>query len=556
MRRLKNLIKRFWPKMRLRTVLFGVLLFTAVIPLAGFVFLRLYENTLVRQTESELIMQGAVMASVHAQALKHEIGDDNSYGLAYRRPKASKRSYSFATAKYGDEGKTEEFTPVLPTIDLSTDKILEDRTAGEPAAPDAAAARAAEQSKGILLDATRTTLAGLRVLDFNGVVIAGRSETGTSLAHLQEVKQALTGRHASVLRKSSAYEPRYNLEFFSRASNIRVSYARPVLVNDRIAGVVLLARSPRSLFRGIYEDIGKFIFGAVLILLAVSVLAAILSRSITRPIDTLTRATRRIASGSSDVPPPPRTAAAEIQELFVNFAAMADTIDKRSTYIRDFAAAVSHEFKTPLTSIQGAIELLHDHGNAMAPDEREKFFANLNGDADRLNRLVTRLLQLARADVMAPAEDETELRTVLDGIAARFRDDGIAVDAVGPDPGLTVNLSRENLETVLSNLISNSRQHGATAVSISANRKPDYVLLTVTDNGPGIAPGDEENLFKPFFTTRRETGGTGLGLPIVRSLLRAYKGDIRLVSSDTGASFQIKLPQARELTLTSDVQSN
>lgn len=536
-------MKRFRLTLKLRTILFGVLLFTAAIPLIGFVFLRLYENTLVRQTESELIMQGAVMASVFSAALGEQVGGDLGYGLAYRRPKPSDRSYTFVTAKYGDESaEPTEFTPVFPRIDLSTDDIRPDRTAGKPATADAAARRAAAKAQSVLLDATRTTLAGLRVLDFNGVVVSGRSEAGTSLAHLEEVQQALAGRHSSLLRKRSAYQPRYNLEYLSRASNIRVSYARPVLLNNRVAGVILLARSPRSLFRGMYDDIGKFFLGAVLILLVVTGLAAVLSRSIARPINTLKEATRSIASGQAGVPPAPATAASEIQELFVNFASMAETIDKRSSYIREFAAAVSHEFKTPLTAIHGAIELLRDHGAEMQPDERERFFNNLSSDADRLNRLVSRLLHLARADVLTPAAESTDLAPVLDELVARFSDDALVVSIAGVPAGARVGLSKENLETVLNNLVSNSRQHGADQVTITTAPGDGHIALTVSDNGSGVQPGDEKNLFKPFFTTRRASGGTGLGLSITRSLLGAYNARIRHVPSQAGATFELQLP--------------
>ena len=531
--------------MRLRTVLFGVLLFASIIPLAGFIFLRLYENTLVRQTESELIMQGAVMASAHGHALAKVIGNDAGYGLPYRRPKSSDRSYTFATAKYGAETSAPiEFTPVFPTIDLSTDDILEDRTPGKPAVADVAAKRAARASQDMLLEATRTTLAGLRVLDFNGTVVAGRSEKGTSLAHLVEVQRALAGRHASVLRKSSLYQPRYNLEYFSRASNIRVSYARPVVVNERIAGVILLARSPRTLFRGIYEDIGKFILGGGLILVIVTAMATILSRSIAKPINTLKDATRKIAQGYASVPPAPPTAATEIQELFANFAAMAETIDRRSNYIRDFAAAVSHEFKTPLTAIQGAIELLHDHGAEMSQVDRDKFFANLTSDTDRLNRLVSRLLHLARADVLMPGDETTHLGSILKALATRFADEGLEINLFGPELDVVVRLSRENLETVLNNLLSNSRQHGADKLVISTNTSGHDVVIVLQDNGAGIAPGDGANLFKPFFTTRRDSGGTGLGLAITKSLLSAHGGDIALAPSEAGAAFKLRLPLA------------
>ncbi|KAK0358605.1 hypothetical protein LTR94_034755, partial [Friedmanniomyces endolithicus] len=81
---------------------------------------------------------------------------------------------------------------------------------------------------------------------------------------------------------------------------------------------------------------------------------------------------------------------------------MAEAVDRRSRYLRDFAAAVSHEFKTPLAGIQGAVELLQDHGDDMEPDQRRRFLGNIDSDARRLSDLVTRLLDLARADMARP----------------------------------------------------------------------------------------------------------------------------------------------------------
>ena len=283
--------------------------------------------------------------------------------------------------------------------------------------------------------------------------------------------------------------------------------------------------------------------GGAGLLVVVLVLAAIRERSTTRAIELLNEATRRIARGERDHPETPQTAAIEIRDLFANFQSMADTIEARSTYIRDFAAAVSHEFKTPLTGIRGAIELLQDHGAAMAPDERERFFSNLSNDADRLSRLVTRLLELARADMLETAGETVDARAVLERLAAQQRDLGIGI-ALGDLTGLEpVNMSDTALETVLVNLIANSLQHGATMMHISGQMADDRLIISVADNGAGIAPEDRARLFAPFFTTKRERGGTGLGLAIARSLLKAYGAtlDLAMPQPETGAAFFITI---------------
>ena len=137
----------------------------------------------------------------------------------------------------------------------------------------------------------------------------------------------------------------------------------------------MLSRSPRGLFLGIYQDRGKIALGVALIFATLLLLAGLLSRGIARPIEALSEATQNVARGPVAVPEPPSTAAVEIRTLYLNFAAMADRIERRSRYLRDFAAAVSHELKTPIAGIKGALELLTEHPT-MSDAERARFLAN------------------------------------------------------------------------------------------------------------------------------------------------------------------------------------
>ncbi|RYF17239.1 MAG: ATP-binding protein, partial [Oxalobacteraceae bacterium] len=97
--------------------------------------------------------------------------------------------------------------------------------------------------------------------------------------------------------------------------------------------------------------------------------------------------------------------------------------------------------------------------------------------------------------------------------------------------------------TVLTALIENSRQAAASSVAITAQASGGFVELAFRDDGPGIPAGDRDRIFEPFFTSRRTSGGTGLGLPIIRSLLKAHHGLISLDGNDgRGAVFLVKLP--------------
>jgi len=505
----KRIAKRHWPALSIRTILLATFVFVAALPGVGAVALRVYENTLVQQTEAELIAQGAVLAA------------------AYR-------------AAWGDHTQgNRPLAPEPPTIDLRSDPVLDEM----PPAQSAGVANpgAIEIARGlapVMEDAAAVTLSAARLLDGAGVVVVGHDDLGKSYADVPEVRRALDGRVATTLRlrTDNPYGLRSPLEWLSRASTIRVHHVRPVIVGGRVVGVVMLSRSPRGLFLGIYQDRGKIALGVVSIFLTLLMLAGLLSRGIARPIRELTRATERVASGDVTIPEAPVTAAIEIRELYAHFATMADRIDTRARYLRDFAAALSHEFKTPLTGIRGALELLGEH--KMTDAERQRFLANAGADADRLALLVQRLLELARADMATTQAGHCTLRNVVSGL------DDVGISIVLQDDG-DVPIGAELLTAVLRILAQNSSQAGARTATLRLDHHPTAVSIRYEDDGHGISAGDRDRVFTPFFTSRRLHGGTGLGLPIARSLLSAEKAAIDLLPSTQGAAFVLTFPAGR-----------
>ena len=522
--RAKEFLKRHWPPLRLRTILLTVLLFAAAMPLLGGVFLRVYENALVRQTEAELIAQGAALAAVASLEWP---------GAA--RP-ADRPPQSVLPP--------EAYHPEPSTVDLGFASVLPPRPLPRAAtrAPDPDAVAAA-RALGPVIDRTaQTTLASVVIVDRSGIAVRGFG-TGGDLTTVPEVRAALAGRTRTELRRRGGYQPQYTFEWLSRASSLRLHHARPIVVEGRVVGALLLSRSPRALFRGIYEDRGKMALGAAAILGALIVLSGLVSRGVTRPVEALSRASREVAAGRGAVPETPPTAAVEIRDLYEDFRAMAEAIARRSGYLRDFAAAVSHEFKTPLAGIAGAVELLQDHGETMTPEERKRFLDNIDADTGRLTQLVTRLLDLARADMARPeagvaADLAQAIRRVADGFGDAVT---VAVDLPQTPP---VAVPERTIEAVLTALIENSRQAGARHVAISGRDEDGAVVLRIADDGPGIADADRERLFEPFFTTRRAEGGTGLGLSIARSLLEASRAGVAALPSDHGAVFEVTLPRA------------
>ena len=510
------------------------------IPLGSIHFFSIYENELIRQTESELIGQAAGLSAVFRRymALSDSAG-------APERPGDIPPTSGSASDETGGAGWVRYVQPVL---DLAGDPILPPFPDPLPASGIARedAARAGLELNPILRDVQQVTLAGIRVLDPNGIVVASSGGgIGLSLAHAEEVAAALAGRFASTFREKESPPFLNDPSSISRGRRIRIQVALPVFdkSGDRVIGAVLLSRTPVDLLQALYRQ-KELVFFGLLLAVALSVaVGLIISLTISRPLGRLVEQVAALAVRPGERPKPlRRPVTREIDQLSRSFVAMAGSLEQRAEYIRTFALHVSHEFKTPLTAIGGSIELLQTHLDAMSPEQRDRFLANAAQDARRLRRLVERLLELARADVHTPSRDTAEPAPLLRDLAGRYAERGLTVTCADDVGGIRAAMSREVLEMILSNLLDNSLAHGADHVLIRAERSGAMLELDIADNGEGIAATNRERIFTPFFTTRREAGGTGLGLSIVCSLLKAHGGSIRCTDNEQGARFVLTIP--------------
>jgi signal transduction histidine kinase len=517
---------------RLRTLLLLINLVILVLPLAGLWFLRLYESALIRQTESELVAQAAVLAGafkVERQRLIAGGATPETPGTDTRAP----RSPTFATAP-------------ARGLDLADDPVLppppDPAPAARPAGP--LAASVGEALAPILREAQTVTLAALRIVDRAGVVIATTGDDlGRSLAGRDEIDRALQGERVSLMRERER-PARLVPGNLRRGANLRVFVAMPVLDGDAVVGAILLSRTPHDVIQAVYGKLYHLLALGALLLGAGIALAVVASRLITRPLGTVVAQAQRVAAGEiGAVLPLSGPGVREAAELSAAVAQMAATLERRADYIRSFAAHVSHEFKTPLAGAKGAAELLGDHFGGMSDAERRHFLAVIAGGIDRLELLVRRLLDLARADMMRPGgAAPTALAPILQRLADRYGERGLHV-AVHCEAA-RIALAADALEIALGALLDNVVAHAGpgTGVTIAATTDADKVVLTVGDDGPGIAPGDAKRIFEPFFTTAREAGGTGLGLAITRAIMTGAGGSIELLPTDTGASFRLVFP--------------
>ncbi len=302
---------------------------------------------------------------------------------------------------------------------------------------------------------------------------------------------------------------------------------------------------------------GPILAAAGLALVVSLVLAWLLARWISAPLRRMSRAARQVAGGDYQVRIVP-SGPQEAQDVARAFNHMVDEVRQGQRVQRDFVANVSHELKTPLTSIQGFAQAIKD--GAVSDAEGRRHAAQVIYDeADRLRRLVEALLDLARlesgqSDMARQAVDTAAiLARVADqqAIVAAGRQIQIIRDWSPDLPTLVGDGDR--LAQVFINLIDNAIRHSSAAgeVRVAASVNNGWMRVGVEDHGPGISPEDQGRIFERFYKldkARASTGGrgSGLGLAISREIVSAHGGHIELLSSPGhGSRFTVVLPLSR-----------
>ena len=226
-------------------------------------------------------------------------------------------------------------------------------------------------------------------------------------------------------------------------------------------------------------------------------------------------------------------------------------------------SSISHDLRTPLATIIGAVSSLKGYGESYSPAVRADLLATVEEEAERLNRFVGNLLDMTRleAGVLAPSRNWVDLGELISGAVARVRRMGARRIEVELAPALPlVRVDFVLMEQVLFNLIENATKYAPVAapINVAARAEGDEIVIEVADEGPGIPEADLERVFDKFYRIKagdRQAAGTGLGLAICRGIVEAHRGRISAHSpgpSGRGALFTIRLPLERHPTLPSE----
>ncbi|MBL4807266.1 MAG: sensor histidine kinase [Rhodobacteraceae bacterium] len=478
------------------------------LPIAGLFLFSFYANQLVQQTEESLLTQASVLSATFAVLYAGALPENADFGA---------------------------FTPVFPSLSLNADTILPPRPeAVEPEKP------ASEfyleigvQLSAIVISAKKQTLVGYRLLDIHGIVIGGTAEVGLSLAGVTEVATALNGQIASVPRVRLRETPEPALYALSRGTRVRIFVAMPVVVDGQVIGAVYLSRTPNHIFRFLYGERVNLAKAAGFVVLATGLIGFVFWRFITRPVHELINRTRKIGAN-----PKARWRSAahagtrEFATLGDSFQTMATRLQDRQEAIDTFTSHVTHELKSPLTAVRGAAELLRE-SKTMSDNQRNRFLENILSDTKRMEVLLKAMRDLAQSE-QPMAAGASCLQEVQEQLSRQFDQLDIQLE----NEMTVLPVQRENMAIILGHLLENAAENGAQRVILTVGPGS----LRIRDDGNGISDGNLLKIMSPFFTTRREVGGTGMGLSIVKSMLDSVGGKISVVAQQDGACFLIEFP--------------
>ena len=510
----------------IRQLLHGLNAVILCVPLMSVLFLPVFDAYLLRQTERTLIAESVLIGEAWRERWLAAQGIARDRAPEFRAP--------------GQE--RERFTPFAAILDLDYE-VVEPRLEPEssPVVLDPHKARAGVEIAALLERAQSFNLSGVRVLDERGCVVAtSRGPTGICMGDVEEVRAALGGRYAATVQRRISDEPTPPINSIRRRGNLRVFTAVPIFSDGSVVAVVRMSRTAVSPLEAIWTHRGKVALVLLLCLVATPVLSYSLSHAISRPVRTLRASAEAVARGE---PRTPLNAGAltprELVALSEAVDRMTDQLTERTRYILEFATQVSHELKTPITAIAGAIELLREPAQDMSEAQRERFLANVASDAERMERLVRRLLKLAQIESGSEEPEAIDLERFLQAMRERAPD-RIQLDL---EPELPIlRMSPDRLETAIGNLLDNALRHGAgKPVTLRARRSGERITIEVHDLGPGIRSGSRERIFERFYTTERDRGGTGLGLSLVKAVAEARGGRVDVESSELGTTFQLVL---------------
>lgn len=353
--------------------------------------------------------------------------------------------------------------------------------------------------------------------------------------------QAMQGREI-ILQTESASGPLFT---------VLVPWVQEGILSNQqtVMGFVLIqtaAQTVHAAYRGLVWQVA---LAAMAIFAVAALFIFFLTRQMTRPLTAMAQAAGNMARGDFESRAP-EEGSREIRELSRAFNRMAAQLSTLEQSRRDFVANVSHELRSPITSIQGFAQGMLD--GTIPREENERYLKVVVDETHRLSKLIAGLLNLSRIE-----NEETSLalsdfdinelsRRVLISRMTQLEEKQIEVEADFEEDACFVHADSDQIQQVIINLLDNAIKftpEGGT-IALSTRKMGDHISMRVKDNGVGILPEDQLHIFDRFYKADKAHTvgkGTGLGLAICQKIMEKHGQQISLLSGEGGAEFEITL---------------
>lgn len=316
--------------------------------------------------------------------------------------------------------------------------------------------------------------------------------------------------------------------------------------------VVLLSELAGWLLKrwlGVTMDIPIFVWAILFSVVVGGAVTNYITHSFIDPITCLGKAMKEVAGGNFHVAMQSDSKLKEVRDIYESFNRMVKELGNTETLQTDFISSVSHEFKTPINAIEGYASLLQDHHQS--PEEQETYIEKILFNTRRLSTLTGNILLLSKINNQSIRPQRTvfrldeQIRQAIVALEQKWMEKNIDFD-VELDK-VTYSGYESLLLHVWSNLIDNAIKFDPPGgmICLRLRQADDEAVFTIDDNGPGIAPEEQERIFHKFYQSdsSREMSGNGLGLALVKQIVEFSGGTVSVENlPEAGCRFTVRLP--------------
>ena len=377
--------------------------------------------------------------------------------------------------------------------------------------------------------------------------------TGTTKLYANEELMASNNIHfdeRQIIRTlSNVLQGKEVIEKSDTANGPAFTVAVPWIDNGYVLGAVFVqtaAQTVYATYRGLALQVA---LAAIIAFVVAGFCIFLVTRQIISPLRVMAQMSGEMAEGKFDRRVPV-TGSRETQELATAFNLMATQLEALEQTRRDFVANVSHELRSPMTSMQGFLQGMLDGTIPMS--EQKQYMQIVLDETRRLSKLVGSLLNLSRLEngetplAMSDFDVHETIRRVIIASMSQLDDKQMELSLSFEDEPMYVHADQDQIEQVLINLLSNAIKYTPAGgrIRIQTAQKDKLTSITVSDNGPGILPEDAPYVFDRFYKADKAHTvgkGTGLGLAICKRIMERHHQTIRLLPTDIGATFEFTL---------------